>query len=132
MARLLFVDDEPEMTRALRRLFADEHECFTAGNTAEALAVLERESGRINLVCSDFRMPGAFGDVLLSRIAERWPSIKLMLLSGISPHGDGGHHAFSRCPRGTVCLEKPFDLMALLGAVDDLLAGRPSSHGTTV
>ena len=38
-ARILIVDDEPEITSILFDLFEDQHDCTTAGSAEEALAI---------------------------------------------------------------------------------------------
>jgi response regulator RpfG family c-di-GMP phosphodiesterase len=57
---ILFVDDEPGVLSAMRRIFLEEnYRLFTAPGAAEGFAVLEQE--QISLVVSDHRMPGTTG-----------------------------------------------------------------------
>ncbi|MBN2357474.1 response regulator [candidate division KSB1 bacterium] len=81
--KLLFVDDEANVLKALRRLFRDgEYHIQMAGSGVEALEVLEREE--IDLVISDMRMPQMDGAEFLSRAAERWPEVVRILLTGFA------------------------------------------------
>ncbi|MFW3615652.1 response regulator [Billgrantia antri] len=66
-AKLLLVDDEPNVLSALSRMLRHEgYELHTAGDGHAALAILEREP--IDLVLSDALMPGMDGIELLSRV----------------------------------------------------------------
>ena len=95
MARVLVVDDE----RSLRRTFAlflrdDGHEVETAEDVDQALATLERAgekagdraegeaSSQFDVVVSDIILPRRSGVSLMEAIAERWPDIKVILVTG--------------------------------------------------
>ncbi|MDX5432407.1 MAG: response regulator [Halomonas sp.] len=80
-ARLLLVDDEPNVLSALSRMLRHEgYELHTAGDGQAALAILEREP--IDLVLSDALMPGMDGVELLSRVQQQWPECLRLLLTG--------------------------------------------------
>ncbi|TBW49234.1 response regulator [Marinobacter halodurans] len=79
--RLLIVDDEPNILSSLKRVFAREnYTLFFARSGEEALAVMEKES--IDLVMTDFMMPGLNGSELLRRVRERWPDTIRLMLTG--------------------------------------------------
>lgn len=92
MARILVVDDE----RSLRRTFAlflrdDGHDVETAEDVDQALATLEQageragrdgEPGQFDVVVSDIILPRRSGVSLMEAIAERWPDIKVILVTG--------------------------------------------------
>ena len=78
---LLFVDDEVNILKALRRLFRGaEYNVLTAESGAEGLTILEQTP--IDLVISDMRMPQMNGAEFLTRAAERWPETVRVLLTG--------------------------------------------------
>jgi response regulator RpfG family c-di-GMP phosphodiesterase len=78
---LLFVDDEVNILKALKRLFRNEPvHVYTAQSATEALTLLDRES--IEIVVSDQRMPGLSGAELLAKVRERKPEILRMMLTG--------------------------------------------------
>lgn len=80
-ATLLFVDDEPNILSALRRLFRPlGYRILTAESGDEALELLAQHP--VDLVVSDMRMPGMDGATLLTRIREGWPDIMRILLTG--------------------------------------------------
>ncbi|MEJ2685752.1 MAG: ATPase, T2SS/T4P/T4SS family [Gammaproteobacteria bacterium] len=79
--RILIVDDEPNVLKALHRVFQREHYTIdTAQNGHQALALLERE--RFHLIISDFTMPRMDGGELLRRVRELRPDIIRIMLTG--------------------------------------------------
>lgn len=82
--KILCVDDEKNVLRALERLFMDEeYEILTAANGEDALTVLAEEPG-VQLVISDYRMPGMDGVDFLKQVNERWPATIRIVLSGFA------------------------------------------------
>lgn len=80
--RILCVDDERNVLKALRRLFMDEdYDISTAVSAEEALAFLEKEPD-VDVVVSDYRMPGMNGVDFLQKVFERWPETIRIVLSG--------------------------------------------------
>lgn len=80
-ARLLFVDDEPSILNALKRIFRTKgYEILTATSGKEGLALLEQH--RADLVLSDMRMPEMDGAQFLEQVFTRWPDTKRILLTG--------------------------------------------------
>ncbi len=78
---LLLVDDEESVLKALQRIFLDEnYNIITAGDAAEALDVMR--SQRIQLIISDYRMPGMNGAELLKQIKHEWPDTIRIMLTG--------------------------------------------------
>lgn len=79
--RLLFVDDEPGIVKALTRVFRQEnYEVRCAGSGKEALDILSQ--GTIHLVISDFMMPGMNGAQLLREVKQRSPDTIRIMLTG--------------------------------------------------
>ncbi len=78
---LLFVDDEPGILSALRRLFRPHgYRIFIAEGGAAGLEILEKE--QIDLVISDMRMPEMDGAAFLKEVRGRWPKVMRILLTG--------------------------------------------------
>ncbi|WP_234286508.1 ATPase, T2SS/T4P/T4SS family [Halomonas sp. MCCC 1A11057] len=79
--RLLFVDDDPYILSALRRVFHRENYELRFAESAEAaLTILESES--VELIVSDFKMPGMDGNELLHIVRKRWPHVLRIMLTG--------------------------------------------------
>ncbi len=80
--RILIVDDEPGVLNSMIRLFHDDSiEVLTASGGRAALELLQ-ESGPVELVISDFRMPGMNGVEFLQRMMQQWPDTRRAILSG--------------------------------------------------
>jgi len=79
--KILFVDDEPNITSALTRAFRGEpYETFAAHMAQEALDVLNRE--QIDVVVSDEQMPEMDGSEFLSIVRCKFPRTIRMILTG--------------------------------------------------
>jgi response regulator RpfG family c-di-GMP phosphodiesterase len=78
---LLFVDDEPSILSALRRLFRPHgYRIVMAESGAAGLEILEHEA--VDLVISDMRMPEMDGATFLKHVRQRWPQVMRILLTG--------------------------------------------------
>ena len=81
MARILVVDDDPMVGKALsRRLRREGFDVAVAPSGLAALALVEGFAP--DLVISDYRMPGMTGVELLEALGRRWPRARRILLSG--------------------------------------------------
>jgi len=123
--RLLLVDDEPGIVRALGRVFRQEnYEIVTAGSGQEGLERLAE--GPVHLVISDFMMPGMNGAQFLHEVKLRSPDTIRIMLTGhantdavMGAINDGAVYKFILKPwndddlRVTVALAlEQFDLIA--------------------
>lgn len=119
--RILFVDDELHILKALRRLFATtDYETFFADSGKEALAILKEET--VDLVISDMRMPEMDGYQLLKQVKALYPMTMRVILSGyaedkeiIRALQDGSTKMY---------LLKPWDNDKLMLAIEQLFALR--------
>ncbi len=79
--KLLLVDDEPNTLASLRRVFQREnYELLFARSAREALRILEQQP--VELIMTDFMMPGMNGSELLREVRERWPQTIRIMLTG--------------------------------------------------
>lgn len=82
--RILCVDDEPNILKAIERIFLDDdYEILTATSGEEGLRMLA-EAGEIRLVISDYRMPGMNGVEFLREVCKGWPDTVRIVLSGFA------------------------------------------------
>jgi len=80
--RILLVDDEINVLRALERTFLDEeYEVLTAPSGSEGLSILQDVSP-VQVVVSDYRMPQMNGVDFLREVRRRWPDTVRIVLSG--------------------------------------------------
>jgi len=113
MARILIVDDEPNIRRMLAGVLESEgHETAAAGDGVTAIDVLERAEPDVVLL--DLALPGQNGIRILEDIRGRWPDLPVVMMSGRASLSDavratkiGAFHF----------LEKPLAPEALLLAV---------------
>ena len=118
---ILLVEDE-EGLRALnaRGLASRGYTVLEAGNGLEAIDLLEKFDGQIDLVVSDVVMPEMDGPTLARELRSRNPDLKIIFVSGYAEDAfqkhlpDHGQYAF---------LPKPFTLKQLVAAVKETLAG---------
>jgi two-component system cell cycle sensor histidine kinase/response regulator CckA len=81
---------------------------------AEALEITDREHGHIDLAVSDVVMPGMDGPALLGHLRERYPSIRIVFMSGYA------EEAFRKNlgeDEDFIFLPKPFTLKKLAETV---------------
>ncbi|SFF30593.1 Response regulator receiver domain-containing protein [Aureimonas phyllosphaerae] len=79
---VLVVDDEPLVRLNAVDMFEEMgFEVLEASDGASALRVLERRPD-VALLFSDCRMPGMSGPELAQAVAERYPQVRIVLVSG--------------------------------------------------
>jgi two-component system, cell cycle sensor histidine kinase and response regulator CckA len=118
---ILLVEDE-EGLRALnaRGLASRGYTVLEAGNGVEAIEVLGRHDGKIDLVVSDVVMPEMDGPTLLKELRKTIPALKIIFVSGYA------EDAFEKSlPAGEqfAFLPKPFTLKQLVAAVKETMQG---------
>ncbi len=80
--KILCVDDEKNVLKALERLFLDtDYEILTATSGEEGLEILQN-TGPIQLVVSDYRMPKMNGVDFLKEVCKVRPNTVRIVLSG--------------------------------------------------
>lgn len=124
MARVLVIDDEPNIAKVLKEALSGEgYDVMTAHNGLSALELLGREPA--DIVLADLLMPGATGRVVVEnmRSKPKLRDIPVVIVSGSVP----GSKEFP--PEGTyqAFISKPFDLTDVIETVQTLLeaGGRP-------
>ena len=78
---LLIVDDEPNVIKSVKRLlFETDYKILSAESGEKGLTMFE--GNEIDLVISDYRMPGMNGVEFLRRVRELYPDTIRLILSG--------------------------------------------------
>ncbi len=113
-------DEEGLRQLNARGLASRGYTVLEAANGVEAIEVLERHQGGIDLVVSDVVMPEMDGPTLLRELRSRNPGLKIIFVSGYAEDAfqkhlpaDGSQFAF---------LAKPFTLKQLVNEVKETLA----------
>jgi len=116
--RILLVEDEAAVRDLLRHALERRGYHVDIGATgAEGLALCD-ELEPPDLLITDLILPGATGPVIVERLRQRAPEVKVLLMSGYAEHPllDAMHAA------GEPCLVKPFEMAAFSETVARLLA----------
>ncbi len=114
---VVFVEDEP-VTRMIVEAALDDAKfvVFSAGDSEEALAILERADGYVGAVVTDVQMPGPMDGLDLARyVSHRWPSVGVLVTSAVTPPQDA-------VPEGSRFIRKPYDLGHLMHEVREVIA----------
>ena len=118
--RVLVVDDEPALRRALERALRGCHyDVVSVGDPNSAYQMLDET--RFDLVLLDLRLPQMAGDAFFLAIVRRWPRLlgRVILMSGdLVPLQPDWPRELAGCP----VLHKPFSLDTLISTVDQTLA----------
>ncbi len=115
---ILVVDDEESNRETVQDSLAiSGYRVLTAGDGAEAAALLAARSAEVALVITDYDMPVLDGSGLIQMIRARHPKMKVLMISG----DDRMRNA--ECDAK---LPKPYTIETLLREVAQLLPGRGS------
>jgi len=115
--RILLVEDEPAVRDLLRQALERRgYHVDTGATGAEGLALCD-ELEPPDLLITDLILPGATGPVIVEKLRQRAPAVKVLLMSGYAEHPllDAAHAA------GEPCLVKPFELASFSETVARLL-----------
>jgi signal transduction histidine kinase len=124
---MLVVDDDPAVRAAMAGVINWLGYTATVAESGEtACSILNEKSGSIAAVVSDVMMPGMGGETLAQVIADNWPEIPVILVSGNPnpipfepPTGATRSEEPQRPP--FVRLHKPFTSRDLAGAINAAL-----------
>lgn len=123
MALILVAEDAPELAEMLKHVLESRgHQVAVASDGVEMIE--KAKNLRPKLIISDIMMPGAYGSAAFKTLQDD-PYTKgtpVIFLTAVSPE-----QAAKVVPAdpGILILHKPVDVMALLGAVNKMLAPAP-------
>ena len=116
---VLVVEDEGSILRLIRSLLERfGYSVFCAETPSEALALVQKQEGRIDLLLTDVVMPEMDGKELTKRLQTVLPDLKVLFMSGYT--------ANVIMHRGILesdvhFLQKPFTVQSLAGKVREIL-----------
>jgi CheY-like chemotaxis protein len=115
------VDDDPMMLDVLARILQRENfELLMAGGGPEIIEKLAGYSGDVDLLITDYAMPGMQGCELAEQLRRRFPAVKVLYQTGFS---DRLFENRSELEEGAAFLEKPFTSRSLREAARLALFG---------
>ncbi|MDT7834037.1 response regulator transcription factor [Aquabacterium sp. OR-4] len=122
MARVLIVDDQPDIRRLIRMTLEDEpFEVQEAANGEQALAAVA--SWRPDLILLDVMMPGRFDGLQVCASVRADPGSSDIRVVLLSARADSGDRAAGQAAGADEYLTKPFSPLQLLETIDRLLPG---------
>jgi len=117
---VLVVEDDRIDRQLIKEILVEDggYQVVLTSSAELALGLLESRTD-IRLVITDVNMPGGMdGFHLARRVAERWPAMRIVTVSGHDHQGGGD------VPRGAYFLYKAYLPSALLGLVQKLMSDR--------
>ena len=109
--RVLLVEDNRGVRRALKRQLNHAQHLVQEAEDAQAALTLLREV-QVDIVLTDWSMPGGGGERLLREIRKGWPGLPVVVMSGFLP---------TTTTIDAPLLRKPFEPRTLLKALDDAM-----------
>lgn len=125
---ILIVDDEEDVGNLVSDILTQAgFKTLLAGQGHEALELIQRRTGKIDLVVTDVMMPGLDGPTLARRIRHDWPAIPVLFMTSYPGDTLADQGLLARdIPR----IEKPFNTRSLIRQVRSILHLPPSTPGT--
>lgn len=114
--RILIIDDDAAMLRALNKVLSGEGAIVTSASWAgEAMERLTDKLDRFDLIITDLRMPILGGQTILGAVRVALPHVPVIIMTAF-----GTPEIQAQClQRGAAAfLEKPLDTPQLLGVIE--------------
>ncbi len=114
--RILIVDDEPGNLEVLNRVLRKKNDVLSALTGLDALAILEREGGKVDAIVSDLNMPDMNGINLYKVVSQKFPGLEkrfVFITGGL--YTEEARNFLKTVPNPF--LEKPFEFEDLLKAL---------------
>jgi two-component system, cell cycle sensor histidine kinase and response regulator CckA len=116
---ILLTEDERDVREVAREfLESGGYTVIEARDGIEALGIVEKHEGAIDLLITDMVMPRMTGQELAARLKEQRPALRMLYMSGYSERAAADS---LRAEPGVSLLAKPFSRNALLRTVHELL-----------
>lgn len=113
---ILVVDDQDGVRALIRRELSEHgHTVLEAADGADALHLVRRRNGAVDVILSDVVMPQMNGPELATRIGVEFPDVPVILMSAFTPAGVA-HVGLSETL--VPVLQKPFEPAQLTELVD--------------
>lgn len=115
--RVLIVEDEPAAREGLLRILGRLGYEVTAVESGEGARAIPRDPP-FRLLLTDLMLPGVSGITLATELKERWPRLKVIVMSGFE---DGLSEPGFEPPPGFGFLPKPVDMATLSAEIQKAL-----------
>ena len=121
---VLIVEDETGVRKVIRQILSRRgYQVLEAENGVKALEVLEAHQGVVDLMVTDAVMPEMGGSELAKIARSRWPTIRILFMSGYTDDAVL-RHGISHAEEAF--LHKPFSSAEFARKVREVLDARPA------
>lgn len=121
MARILVIDDEPQIRKMLKQMLEKAgHEAMLAENGSEGILLNKKTPA--DLIITDIFMPEKEGIETIMELRALWPSVSIIAISGGGSKGHVNYLDIAKNLGAAKTLDKPLKRQELLDTVDALLA----------
>lgn len=123
---LLLVDDEPIIREMWGEILEEiGYHVVSAGDGDEALSILEKRGGAVDLVILDLVMPHKGGKETFGMIRKRYPSLKVLVSSGYSENGEAREVIESGADG---FIQKPYQIRMVTAKIREILTVKPMAE----
>jgi len=123
MAHILVIDDEADIRTILEALLTREGHTVDSTDNGEAGLRLA-DQNRYDLVISDVLMPGMDGLEVVTRIRQKFPDMRIIVMTGGTAKIDKGMLlSMTQALKAFKVVTKPISFKELKDAVNEILAG---------
>lgn len=124
---VLLVEDEDSVRRVTQRMLEKiGYKVIDCRGAKEALAIMEKDRTRVDLLLTDMIMPDMSGQELYEKVSVRQPDLNVLFMSGYSYEF---HARRGTCLTDMPFINKPFNSDSLGMKIDELLAGDANNNG---
>ncbi len=122
--RILVVDDNADVLESMALMLQSAgHETETTSDGKKALAMHDRQP--VDLLITDLFMPGTDGFETIAQFRARWPTMKIVAMSGGGQVVRGNYLGLATKFGADATVRKPFDPVELLKTLEELAAHEP-------
>ena len=126
MARILIIDDEPQIRSMLKLMLErDGHEVAEAPDGIEGIRIYRQNPA--DLIITDLIMPNKDGIGVIIDLKKEFPNVKIIAMSGGGLNKPEGYLKGAKKLGAACTLTKPIDRGEMLKAIKDVLTP-PSSQ----
>jgi len=125
MARILIIDDEPQIRSMLRLMLErDGYEVVEAPDGIEGIRAYRQKPA--DLIITDLIMPNKDGIGMIIELQKEFPDVKIIAMSGGGLNKPEGYLKGAKKLGAACTLTKPIDREEMLRAVKNIIKGSSS------
>jgi DNA-binding response OmpR family regulator len=126
LARILVIDDNPDVLAALHKAFtAEGHAVEDAPDSATGIRL--HHENPFDLILTDIVMPDKEGISTIIELRREYPELKIIAMSGGGDFEPYGYLDIAKRVGADRTIPKPFSLKEIMEVVNDVLYGGKSA-----